>query len=293
MKLLVTGANGQVGRALMSQCSEKIKIVGLDRSSLDVTDREAVHGTVFDHKPDLVVNAAAYTDVDGAEEDRDRAFKVNRDAAGYLAKAANATGSTLIHISTDYVFDGTKGVPYLEEDEPAPLSVYGMSKLEGERAVRSQGGRHVILRTARVFSEHGGNFVRTMVRLAQERDEMRVVSDQSGNPTAAADVAQAILYVAIQVLEKDEGFGTYHFAGRPAVSWFEFAQAIVKEARELLPLRVNKLIPVSGESFGAAAARPTNAELDTEKFTREFGLSAPHWKRSLGDVLQLLATGGI
>ena len=208
MRVLVTGANGQVGHALVRQGGAAV--VGLDRAALDITDREAVRRAVGEHAPDLVVNAAAYTAVDRAEAEEETAFAVNRDGPAHLADACTEHGIPLIHLSTDYVFDGTKGrvpegTPYVETDPVHPLGVYGRSKAAGEEAVRERLGRHVILRTSWVFGDHGQSFVRTILRLGQERDALRVVADQRGNPTAAADIARVVLQIAERIAEAHRG----------------------------------------------------------------------------------------
>ena len=216
MKILVTGANGQVGHALVEAGGEQV--VGLGRAALDITDRAAVQRAVAQHAPDVVVNAAAYTAVDRAESEPERAHWVNRDGPAHLAETCADAGIPLVHLSTDYVFDGTKGAPYTEADATNPLGVYAQSKVAGEEAVRERLDRHVILRTSWVFGAHGANFVRTILRLMGERETLRVVADQHGNPTAATDIARAALDIAEQIERGHTSWGTYHFAGQPATT---------------------------------------------------------------------------
>ena len=284
MKLLVTGANGQVGRALVEAGGEEV--VGLDRAALDITDRAAVHRSVTEHAPSLVVNAAAYTAVDRAEAEAERAFAVNRDGPAHLAAACAEAGVPLVHLSTDYVFDGTKGKPYRESDTPHPLGVYGQSKWAGEEAVREHVDRHVIVRTSWVFGTHGANFVRTMLRLMQERDTLRVVADQHGNPTAAADIARAVLEIAEQVHDGgDAPWGTYHFAGRPATTWHGFAEAILDEARRHGPVRTTHVEAIPTSAYPTAASRPLDTRLDSTRLAEAWGIEAPPWRPALRAVV--------
>ena len=207
MKLLVTGANGQVGHALAALDGPGLTMVALDRARLGITDEEAVRRVVRTHAPDAVINAAAYTAVDRAESEPEAAFAVNRDGPAHLAAACAEAGVPLLHISTDYVFGGTKAEPYVETDPVAPLGVYGQSKWAGEEAVRARLPQHIILRTAWVFSDHGSNFVKTMLRLGREREVLRVVADQHGGPTAASDIAEALVAIARQVIAEPGRWG--------------------------------------------------------------------------------------
>ena len=233
-RILVFGANGQVGRALIGEAPQLT--AGFHRSSADICCEDDVRQAVRDHPPLAIVNAAAYTAVDKAEAEPEQALRVNRDGAALLAAAATAADVPFIHISTDYVFDGTKRTPYREDDPIAPLGAYGLSKAEGERAVRGICAKHVILRTSWVYSPYGTNFVRTMLRLAGEREELRIVNDQLGCPTAAADVASAILAIVEQVRAPNfSGWGTYHYCGRDAVTWYRFAELIFQAAERTRP----------------------------------------------------------
>ncbi len=287
MKLLVTGANGQVGRELIRAAAESdMQAVGLSRADLDVTDREAVRRAVETQAPDVVVNAAAYTAVDRAEAEPDLAFAVNRDGAAHLADACAATGLPLVHFSTDYVFDGTKGQPYTEADPVRPLGVYGQSKWAGEEAVRERLGAHVILRISWVFSAHGHNFVKTMLRLSREREALGVVIDQWGNPTAAADAARAALTIAQRaVAEPDAPWGTVHFGGTPATTWHGFTEAIVAEARRHGTVRTERVEPIPTSAYPTPAARPADARLECTRIARDWGIEPPPWRLALAQVV--------
>jgi dTDP-4-dehydrorhamnose reductase len=291
MNLLVTGASGQLGRAL-AEAEEGVNLVALDRTGLDVTDAEAVRRAVEAHAPDAVVNAAAYTAVDRAEAEPARAFAINRDGPKNLAAACAEGQIPLLHVSTDYVFDGTKGAPYVEDDAPNPLGVYGRSKWEGEEAVRERQDRHVIVRTAWVFGPHGHNFVRTILRLAGERETLRVVADQRGCPTAASDLAVALLRIARAVVEEPGRWGTYHLAGQPPTTWHGFAEAVVEEARRWRPLAVREVVPLRTDAYPAVAPRPAEVVLDGGKIERAFGIEAPSWRPALARVVARLCEEG-
>ncbi|MGQ3031182.1 MAG: dTDP-4-dehydrorhamnose reductase, partial [Ferrovibrionaceae bacterium] len=245
---------------------------------------ETATAVVAAMKPGVVVNAAAYTAVDKAESDADQAFLVNRDGPAALARAAAAVGAPLIHVSTDYVFDGTKDGAYTEDDPVAPVSVYGRSKEAGERAVREAAERHVILRTAWVYSPFGNNFVKTMLRLGAEREELRVVADQRGCPTAAADIAAAIVRLA----GADHGWGTYHYSGAGPTTWHGFAEAIFAGAAARgakVPARVTA---IGTADYPTPAVRPANSVLDCSRIDRVHGIVARNWREALEDCLDAL-----
>jgi dTDP-4-dehydrorhamnose reductase len=257
---------------------------------LDVTDAEAVRRAVEQYAPDVVVNAAAYTAVDRAESEPEAAFAVNRDGAAHCAEACAVAGIPLIHFSTDYVFDGTKGAPYTEDDAPNPLGVYGASKLVGEEAVRDRLDTHVILRTSWVFSAHGHNFVKTMLRLCRERDVLRVVADQHGNPTAARDLALAALRIARRAVTADRAaWGTYHLAGTPATTWHGLAEAVVAEARPHGPVRAERVEAIPTSDYPTPARRPADTRLDGERIERSWGIAPPDWRDALAQVVAELA----
>lgn len=290
-RILLSGANGQLGYEVIRQARAlDLDVVALDRSTLDITDRKAVAEIVQNLAPDLIINAAAYTAVDRAETDRQAAFAVNRDGARNLAEVAERRGAVLIHFSTDYVFDGAKPQPYVEEDTVGPLGVYGESKEAGEAAVRTVSERHLILRTSWVYGVQGANFVRTMLRLAREKDVIRVVTDQTGCPTYAADLAEIALQLSVQVLKGDfpkGGYGTFHCAGQGQVSWHGFASKIFELAGERLR-KQPELIGIPASEFPTLANRPANSALDCSKLSRVHGLSARDWPVALSDMLDRL-----
>jgi dTDP-4-dehydrorhamnose reductase len=279
--VLVVGSGGQLGFELLrASWPHGWRVIGKTHAELDVSDARAVRVALAELKPALVVNAAAYTQVDRAEDEPERAFAVNRDGAAHLADGK----IPLIHVSTDYVFDGEKSGPYLESDAVAPLGVYGASKLAGEEAVRAREPRHVILRTAWVFGAHGQNFVKTMLRLAAERDIVRVVADQRGCPTPAADIARAIVRIATCIADGSASFGTFHFAGMPATSWHDFARAIFEEQRTRGG-RVPELQAISSDQYPTRARRAKNSELGGDAIRKTYALEAPSWRAGLSAML--------
>ncbi len=291
MDILLTGANGQLGNEVVRLASEfDVEVLPLARTDLDISQKSAVDAIVDKVRPKVVVNAAAYTAVDKAEADLDQAFAINRDGPGYLAEAAERCGASIIHVSTDYVFDGTKPAPYVEDDPVAPLGAYGESKEAGEQAVRAATDRHVILRTAWVFDPHGANFVKTMLRLGAERDELKVVDDQTGSPTYAADLAKAVLSLASKVKAGNwpaEGYGTFHCAGGGNTTWCGFARKIFELSEDALGRRPNVLaIPTS--EFPTPAKRPANSVLDCSKIANIHGISMQPWQGALAEMLERL-----
>ena len=291
MKILVAGAEGQVARALRACAARNDThvLVTQGRPQFDLLHPEAMARTMAELNPDLIINAAAYTAVDSAEREAATAYAINRDGAGALAAAAAAQGCPIIHLSTDYVFAGAKLGAYGEDDATGPTGVYGRSKLEGEAAVARANPRHLILRTAWVYAAHGSNFVRTILRLARERPELRVVADQRGNPTYAPHLAEAILAIAATIGGgRPLAWGIYHAAGTGDASWHEFATAIVNAASPLgiAPVPV---LPISSEEFPTAAQRPANSCLDCRKLERTFGVRLPHWRQGLHACISELA----
>ena len=291
MRLLVTGANGQVGWELARALMPLGEVVALDRSRCDLSRPETLAGIVADLAPDVIVNAAAYTAVDRAESEEALARTVNGTAPGELARAAKAAGALLMHYSTDYVFDGQGRRPYREDDPTAPLGVYGASKLAGEDAVRASGARHFIFRTAWVYGAHGHNFLRTMLRVGAERDEVRVVADQVGSPTPAALIADATASVLSQVLAgRESPSGTWHLAASGETSWHGFAEAIFAEASAAgLLARTPKVVPITTADYPTPARRPAYSRLDTSRFQRDFGMDLPDWRQGLAGVIGELA----
>jgi len=290
MKLLITGAQGQVGMALQHQAAALgWQVLAVDRDLLDITDTAAVQAKVSEFGPDAVINAAAYTAVDRAESEEKEAFAANRDGPAYLARACEAAAIPLVHYSTDYVFDGSKQGGYVESDTTSPLGVYGRSKLAGEEAVRQGCSRHLILRSSWVFSAHGQNFVKTMLRLGAEREELAVVADQHGKPTAAAEIARLTLALLAAGSEK---WGTYHLAQPQATSWHGFAEEIFAEARRQgVALKVGDVRAITTAEYPTPARRPTNSELDCARVEAAFGITIRPWQHSLAEVIAELRCG--
>lgn len=285
--MLVAGRTGQLGFELArARWPAGLEVVPVGRDTLDLADPEAAAAVVRDGRFALVINAAAYTAVDQAESEEDRATHINADGPRALAMACTDAGIPLIHVSTDYVFDGTKAGPYTEDDPVAPLGAYGRSKLAGEVAVRAECPHHVIVRTAWVFSAHGKNFVKTMLRLAAEKPDLRVVADQHGCPTAAHDLARALIEIARQlVLEgRTDAFGTYHFAGAGPTTWHGFAEAIVA-AQGARTGKHPPVHPIPTADFPTPARRPANSVLATDRIAATFGVAPRPWRETLAEVL--------
>lgn len=289
MKVLITGCNGQVGYCLVKQLENKAEILALDVDKLDITSKEQVFNTVLEFKPDFIINAAAHTAVDKAEEQEELSYKINRDGPLFLAQAAKQVDACILHISTDYVFEGNKAGIYTEQDPTGPQGVYGASKLAGELAVQEHNPKHIILRTAWVFGEHGNNFIKTMLRLGRERDALSIVGDQFGGPTYAGDIASALIEIAHQVQNGSTEWGVYHFSGEPHVSWFEFAQAIFQKAEDNKVLeKIPALTGITTNEFPTAAKRPENSKLDCSKIKAVFGIEASNWKVALNRIEEYL-----
>jgi dTDP-4-dehydrorhamnose reductase len=288
MKVLVFGAGGQIGREVCRAAwPSHYTLVPLDRSRIDITKSALVSALFRKERPDLAINLAAYTAVDRAESEPEAAWAVNCAGAAHVAAACDETATPLIHISTDYVFDGHKTEPYREEDPVAPLGVYGCSKEAGERAVRAALASHLILRTAWVYGAYGANFVNTMLRLAAERPLLRVVADQRGCPTSAAEIATALIVIARHLERGDARWGTYHFAGASAVSWYGFAEAIFDLATPRLVARP-QLVAIGTEQYPTPARRPMNSVLDCRKIKDVYGISPPAWQAALAPVIEQL-----
>lgn len=286
MKVLIVGSAGQVGRELVERVPSEWEVLALDRQALDITNAEQVNKVVNSFSPQVIINASAYTAVDRAETDCDQAYKVNRDGVANLAKASHQCNSKLIHISTDYVFQGDQKQAYSENDETGPTGVYGASKLAGEQLVANCCPQHIILRTAWVFGAHGNNFVKTMIRLAQERTELNVVGDQYGGPTYAGDIAETLLIIAEKICNSDfDHWGIYHYTGAPYTSWAEFARQIMQEAElQNLSPHLTKINAISTSEYPTLAKRPANSMLDCNKIYLEFGVPASNWKNALIDI---------
>lgn len=282
MRLIVTGREGQIARSLRELATPDLEIVAAGRPELDLARPETILPVLKAARPDVVISAAAYTAVDRAESEAELAFAVNATGAGAVAEAAATLGVPVIHLSTDYVFDGRKAAPYVEDDPTGPLGVYGASKLAGEAAVARAIGNHVILRTAWVHSPFGANFVRTMVRLAAERGEVRVVADQRGNPTYAPDLARALIQVARNLLTSDEAGlrGLFHLAGTGEANRADFARAIFA-GLAARGRRASAAVPVATADYPTPARRPANSGLDCSLIRHRHGIVLPDWRLSL------------
>lgn len=291
MRVLITGARGQVGHELLRLAPEEFLAHGLGSTALDIGNAAQVAKVVAEFQPQLIINAAAYTAVDKAESDAERAWVVNRDGVANLAIAAERLGIPVFHISTDYVFSGDAREPYRESDPVGPTGVYGASKLGGEVMLAANCSRHLILRTSWVFGAHGNNFVKTMLRLGREREELGVVADQHGCPTAAASIARALWTLAVQY--RDHGalqWGVYHYAGTPACTWHDFALEIFRQAHELgLLERVPVVRAIATTDYPTPATRPAWSVLDCSKLHAAHDIAQADWREELGLVLRELA----
>jgi dTDP-4-dehydrorhamnose reductase len=282
MRIAVSGSKGQVATSLIERAGRQVEVVALGRPAFDLTDRAAVLAGLEAARPDVIVNAAAYTAVDKAEAEEALALRVNGEGAGHVAEAAQRLGVPLLHLSTDYVFDGALDRPYREDDRTGPTGAYGRSKLAGEKEVAGRCRDSVILRTAWVYSPFGANFVRTMLRLNETRDEVGVVADQRGNPTSALDIADGLIAIAARV--KDDPApalrGIFHMTGSGEGTWADFAQAVFGEA-EARGRRPTRVKPIATADYPTPARRPANSRLDKEKLARVYGLRLPEWLPSV------------
>lgn len=299
MKILLLGKDGQVGWELQRSLLPLGELHALGRTEADFSDPESLRALVRQVGPDLIVNAAAYTAVDKAESDETTARRVNALAPGVLAEEAGARGAWLVHYSTDYVFDGSKDGAWRETDATNPLSVYGRTKLEGEERIRASGARHLILRTSWVFAPRGGNFAKTMLRLAKEREQLSVVADQFGAPTGAELLADATALALhrIALLGADAAYlsGTYHLAAAGETSWHAYARHVLEQARghgAVLKAGPDQVVPIAASAFTAPAPRPANSRLDCGKFCASFGLQLPDWRHHVDRLVAELASQG-
>ena len=290
LRVCVFGRTGQVATELRRLAGPDLSVTALDRAAADLQNPDACAAAVAAAQADIVINAAAYTAVDKAEEDAAQATTINAEAPGAMARAAAARGLPFVQISTDYVFDGTKRAPWTEDDPVGPLGVYGQSKLAGETAVRAAGGPHVILRTAWVHAGHGANFVATMLRVGATRDRLTVVDDQQGGPTAATDIARALIAIARAFADGNGVSGTFHYCGRPAVSWCGFAREIFRQA-DWIP--APEIAPIATADWPTPAARPANSVLDCTRIRDAYGIEQPDWRISLAPVLAELRETGV
>src|SRR5262245_53734694 len=290
MRFLLLGGTGQVGEEFRTLALPKnVEVITPSRGELDLEDARAIARMIAARPWSAVINAAAYTDVDRAESEEPVAFAVNAEAPSRLAAETGRCGIPLLHISTDYVFDGRKGAPYVEQDGVAPLNAYGRSKLAGEGGVHAANPRHVILRTSWVYSPYRKNFVRTILRLAAKRERLAIVADQRGCPTAACDIARACFDIAMQCASQPEQapYGVYHFAGAGEASWFEFASAIVEMATDRLG-RSPQTVPIQASEYPTPAIRPADTRLDCTAVVREFGVKPRPWRQALENTIDRL-----
>ena len=291
MKILLLGKNGQVGWELQRSLAPLGALVALDRHSQpcgDLSQPQRLAETVRTLRPDVIVNAAAHTAVDKAESEVDLARMLNAEAPAALAQAAAKTGAWLVHYSTDYVFDGSGTRAWLEGDATAPLGVYGQTKLEGEQAIAASGCRHLIFRTSWVYAARGGNFAKTMLRLAQERERLTVIDDQHGAPTGADLIADVTAHAIRTAMQQPQVSGLYHLVAAGETSWHGYARHAIAQARALrpdLPWQVGEIAPVPTSAFPTPARRPLNSRLNTQKLQQTFGLNLPHWQTGVDRLL--------
>lgn len=284
-KFLVTGANGQVGRCLVERLKDKADLLALTKDHLDITNKQEVFNIVQQFKPDVIINAAAYTAVDRAETEIALAKAINIDGAKNLAEAAQIVNAIILHISTDYVFDGKLDRPYVESDAVNPQGVYGETKLMGEQEVLLVNPRSIILRTAWVFAEHGHNFVKTMLRLGNERESISIVNDQFGSPTYAGDIADALIKISYIVLNNNELFGIYHYTGFPYVSWYDFAEEIFRQAKlQNILHHIPLLKAISSSEYPTPAKRPINSRLNLNKIQQIFNIQPSDWRQKINKL---------
>jgi dTDP-4-dehydrorhamnose reductase len=286
--ILVFGGNGQLGQELSRLAAARgIPMHALNHAEADIADRNAVTAALARWQPELLVNAAAYTKVDLAETNVEDARKGNEIGPGVLAAACAAAGIPMVHVSTDYVFDGSKPNPYRETDAVCPISAYGRTKVAGEEAVRGALKHHVILRTAWVYSEFGHNFLKTILRLAETRDELRIVADQHGSPTSAREIAEGILHLAPQLLRDQKLSGTYHFTAADFTTWHGFASRVVETAAPMTG-RNPRVVPIQTADYPTPAKRPANSRLDCGLFVRTFGFTPRHWTENVDATTRTL-----
>jgi dTDP-4-dehydrorhamnose reductase len=288
MKILLIGKNGQVGFQLQRSLACLGQLISTDRHSLDISDHTAIETTIKEIKPDIIVNAAAYTDVDKAESEKKLAYEINANAPLVMAEQANKFGAALIHYSTDYVFNGQGSTPWSEADETDPVNYYGESKRAGERFIQDSGCNHLIFRTSWVYDKRGQNFLNTMLRLADQQDELSIVNDQIGAPTLSWHIADVTSQVIAQSKMKEDFWqnntGLYHLVSSGETSWLGFAEAIF-EAMHGQGMKMPKLKPISSSEYPTLAKRPANSRLSSEKIKRHFNVEMPHWRDSLGLLL--------
>ncbi len=293
MRILLTGAEGQVGWELRRTLAPLGNVLALDRGQLDLADLDRLRATVRELVPDLIVNAAAYTAVDRAESEEALAFRINAEVPRVLAEEAQCVGAWVVHYSTDYVFDGRKEGPYVEDDEPNPLNVYGRTKLAGERAIREISERHIVFRTSWVYADRGRNFLLTMLRMAQERDELKVVADQRGAPTWARMIAEATAAAVVQLSGKTEAIGQlsgiYNLTCAGSATWYDFACAIFERS---CADKAPRVLPIGSAQYPTPAARPVNSILSNARLREGFRIVLPDWRDALDLCLTKIGARG-
>jgi dTDP-4-dehydrorhamnose reductase len=291
MRILLTGAHGQLGTDLLPPLQKVGEVIAVGRAECDFSSAPAVRELVRSVRPAVIVNPAAYTAVNDAESQSEQAYAINAVAPAALGEEARSSGAMLVHYSTDYVFDGLKAEPYTEADEPSPLNVYGASKLAGERAMASAGGRYLVLRTSWVYGPNGNNFLLTIRRLAREREELRIVDDQVGAPTSSMQLAQATARIVQRwaaVNASEFPSGVYHATAGGSVSWCGFARAIIQAMREFDSFRLKQIVPIASVEYPTPARRPLNSLLSNTKFERVFGFRLGTWQQGLAEVVEEL-----
>ncbi len=303
MRIFLTGSRGQVGTELMRFLPRLGEVVASDRGKLDLQDSSALRSSILTLRPQLIVNAAAYTNVDRAEEEQDKAFSLNAEVPAIIAEEARKIGAFVVHYSTDYVFDGEKEDPYVESDLPRPLNIYGRTKLEGERAIIGSGVPHLILRTSWIYGAQGANFMRTILRIAQTEKELRVVGDQLGAPTWSRSIAEMTAAILdscrkgtqLNRNRLDSLAGLYHVTAAGETSWYGFACAILEDYaafarhRPCTTIRAQRVLQITSKEYSAKARRPRNSRLSNAKFERTFGIAIPHWRLQLPSVIEEIA----
>ncbi len=293
MKVLITGANGQLGQELTRQAQDfDIKVTAFNRQQFDISNKNDIQQVLSPLCPSVLINAAAYTQVDRAEDESDRAYAVNTNGPRYLAQYCAANRLALIHISTDYVFDGTQNQPYEESDAIAPLGIYGQSKARGEAAIRSVLPNHIIVRTSWLYGVYGHNFVKTILKLASEKTTLKVVADQFGSPTSATDLAETILIITRKIATPNRHlWGTYHYCGAGITSWHGMAEKIIELAAVYTKLRTRQVQAISTADWPTAAPRPPYSALDCTRIKEQFGIDPSPWQQSLKQTIERIFSG--
>jgi dTDP-4-dehydrorhamnose reductase len=288
MKIFVCGSKGQLGQAIIKACKIKqIPFAEADLPEIDITSPHSIETNVNQTQPSIIVNAAAYTQVDKAEKESELAFAINRDGSHNLAQICNKRGIPLIHISTDYVFDGENKTPYVETDPINPTGVYGLSKADGEIVIQKQLQQHIIVRTAWLYGLHGQNFIKTMLRLGREKTTLGVVNDQYGCPTCAEDLAQALIQIIQTINQNAEiSWGTYHYCGQGITTWYEFATTLFDYVRDLIPLSIETVTPLTTAEYPTPAKRPAYSALDCRRIQEVFKITPRPWQESLKETVE-------